>query len=344
MHISNFDYLLPQELIATTPNTKRDHSKLLIVKSNQLADSCFNQITQHINPGDLVIFNNSRVVKARIFGHKLTGGKIEILIERALENGFFTAHVRANKTIKPGLIIQLDGGLEVEIIENRDGIFKLHAKTPINLFAYLEQFGNIPLPPYMNRQAVKTDSERYQTVYANPPGSVAAPTAGLHFTQELLNDILNKGAKIAYVTLHVGSGTFKPVSVENITEHKMHSEAYSIDQATIQIIEKTKANGGKIIAVGTTSLRTLETFAKNGYQEPQGETDIFITPGFKFKLVDKLITNFHLPKSTLLMLVSAFAGIETINKAYKHAIKHKYKFFSYGDAMLLECTNKFNAK
>lgn len=348
MKITDFDYDLPEALIASVPTSIRDKSRLLVVKhtfnptapdSELFTDLYFENIIDFIKPNDLVIFNNSKVMKARLFGQKPSGGKIEILVERILSNTEFIGHVRSNKTINLGLVIILPGNLQVTVIEKLDGLFKL-SHLPIDLFDYLEKFGHIPLPVYINRPNTITDATRYQTVYAKDLGSVAAPTAGLHFTQELLHKIKACGANIAYVTLHVGSGTFKPVSVENVLDHKMHSEIYSIGDKTIEAINLAKKNGGKIIAVGTTSLRTLETVARRGLVASHGDTDIFITPGFKFKLVDTLITNFHLPKSTLLMLVAAFTSLDTIKAAYAHAITNKYRFFSYGDAMLLHCNNK----
>ena len=334
MKLSDFDYHLPEELIAKNPLSNRSDSRLLVVNEH-LEDHNFSEIINYINPGDLLIRNDTRVVKARIFGHKPSGGKVEVMLERIIDQQHFIAHVRTSKRINLGMEIILPDDLVVTVSETLDGLFALQTRTPIDLYAYLEHHGNLPLPPYMQRQAEIADESRYQTVYAAHNGSVAAPTAGLHFTPELLAQIEAKGAQIASVTLHVGSGTFKPVSVENISEHKMHSEVFQINEKTIELIKQTKARGGKIIAVGTTSLRTLESVAKRGLHAQSGETDIFITPGFKFKLVDKLITNFHLPKSTLLMLVSAFSSKDKINMAYQHAIKNNYRFFSYGDAMLL---------
>jgi S-adenosylmethionine:tRNA ribosyltransferase-isomerase len=334
MKLSDFDYHLPEELIAKNPLNNRSDSRLLVV-NEYLEDHTFSEIISYINPGDLLIRNDTRVVKARIFGHKPSGGKVEVMLERIIDQQHFIAHVRTSKRINIGMEIILPDDLVVTVSETLDGLFALQTRTAIDLYAYLEHHGNLPLPPYMQRQAEIADESRYQTVYAAHNGSVAAPTAGLHFTPEILTQIEAKGATVASVTLHVGSGTFKPVSVENISEHKMHSEVFQINKATIELIKQTKARGGKIIAVGTTSLRTLESVAKRGLHAQSGETDIFITPGFKFQLVDKLITNFHLPKSTLLMLVSAFSGKDKIDMAYQHAIKNNYRFFSYGDAMLL---------
>lgn len=334
-NISDFDYFLPEHLIAKEPTASRDNSRLLIPEQTSIKDLHFNNIVDFIKPNDLLIFNNSKVMKARIFGNKLTGGKIEILIERILDNNTFTCHIRSNKTIQIGLEICLPNNLRVSVTKKIDGLFAVTTTQHINIFEYLEKYGNIPLPPYINRCSNDADSTRYQTVYAKDFGSVAAPTAGLHFTPQLLEQIQDKGATLTYVTLHVGSGTFKPVSVTNINEHKMHGEIYYIAQETIDLIKHTKDIGGRIIAIGTTSLRTLETCAGQNFSCNYGETDIFITPGYKFKIVDKLITNFHLPKSTLLMLVSAFAGYDEIKTIYKHAIAEKYRFFSYGDAMFL---------
>ncbi len=334
MKLSDFDYHLPEELIAKNPLSNRSDSRLLVVNEH-LEDHNFSEIINYIDSGDLLICNNTRVVKARIFGHKPSGGKVEVMLERIIDQQHFIAHVRTSKRINIGMEIILPDDLVVTVNETLDGLFALQTRTAIDLYAYLEHHGNLPLPPYMQRQAEIADESRYQTVYAAHNGSVAAPTAGLHFTPELLAQIEAKGATVASVTLHVGSGTFKPVSVENISEHKMHSEVFQINETTIELIKQAKARGSKIIAVGTTSLRTLESVAKRGLHAQSGETDIFITPGFKFQLVDKLITNFHLPKSTLLMLVSAFSSKDKIDMAYQHAIKNNYRFFSYGDAMLL---------
>lgn len=357
----DFDYYLPEELIAKIPLASRDKSRLLVVKNASnlnevdsslsennrnakglnLVDAQFEQLIDYLEVGDLLVFNDSKVIKARLFGQKVSGGKIELLIERVLPNNEITAHIRSNKTINIGLEIYLPGELVVEVVEKLDGLFRLKVKNCSDnnfmWFDYLDNFGHIPLPPYMKRDAVVDDERTYQTVYAKVPGSVAAPTAGLHFTRELLEKIRAKGIDVAHVTLHVGSGTFKPVSVTNLADHKMHSEVYQVNSETVNLIQKTRSQGNKVIAVGTTSLRVLESIALSDFSVLRGDTDIFITPGFKFKVVDKLVTNFHLPQSTLLMLVSAFAGFETIKKVYQHAITNKYRFFSYGDAMLLEC-------
>ena len=334
LQLSDFDYHLPEQLIACQPLANRDDSRLLVVDETP-QDRQFKNILDYLNAGDLLVLNNTRVVKARLFGHKPTGGKVEVMLERVINNHEIIAHVGTSKAIKIGMQIELPAGISMQVIERMENIFRLRILQDIDIYAYLEQHGNLPLPPYMQRQAALDDETRYQTVFAQHNGSVAAPTAGLHFTPELLAQIRAKGVQISYVTLHVGSGTFKPVSVENIAEHKMHSEVFEINHDTVELIKQTKLAGGKVIAVGTTSLRTLESVAKRGLYPQRGETDIFITPGFKFELVDKLITNFHLPKSTLLMLVAAFSGKTQIDASYQHAIQNNYRFFSYGDAMLL---------
>lgn len=337
--INDFDYHLPEELIASTPSDIRDESRLLIV--NEMKNVTFRNIIDYIKPDDLLIFNNSKVFKARLFGNKPTGGKIELLIERILNDKQIIAHIRSNKSIPVGLTILCKNNLELKVIETLNGLFKLEATAPLDWINYLDQVGHVPLPPYIRRSDNKTDDTRYQTVYAENYGSVAAPTAGLHFTEELIAKIKQMGATVDFVTLHVGSGTFKPVSVENISDHVMHHEYYTIKPSTVELIKQTKEKNGRVIAIGTTSVRTLETVAKTDYTELSGDTNIFITPGFEFRVVDALITNFHLPKSTLLMLVSAFSGIDKIKNAYKYAIDNQFRFFSYGDAMLLNL-NKDN--
>jgi len=336
MQLSDFDYHLPEHLIASQPLVNRDSSRLLVVGSS-LVESQFKDIVSYITPDDLLVLNDTKVIKARLFGHKLSGGKVEVMLERIIDETSIIAHIRTSKGIKVGMKIVLPQ-LELSVSRRIDGgLFQVSADSPIDWLEYFEQFGNLPLPPYMQRQAELSDENRYQTVFAKYEGSVAAPTAGLHFTDLLLKQIKEQGTDVAYVTLHVGSGTFKPVSMENIAEHKMHSEIYNITQDTIDKIIATKKKGGKIISVGTTSLRTLETVANRGFMAGSGETDIFITPGYQFKVVDKLITNFHLPKSTLLMLVMAFAGRSEISAAYQYAINNNFRFFSYGDAMFLTC-------
>ena len=341
---SEFDYHLPSDLIAKYPYENRGESRLLVVKDN-LTDLKFNNIIDLLNKDDLIVFNNSKVMKARLYGHKLTGGNIEILVERVLENNQLLIHIKSNKKINIGLEIKLNGGIKISVIDINDGLFTVATENPdFNWFEYLGMHGSIPLPKYINRPTNKHDCDNYQTVYAESFGSVAAPTAGLHFSTKLITKIKEKGIKCIFLTLHVGSGTFKPITTEFTNNHKMHSEVYYANEQSINSIKEQKKNSGNIIAVGTTSIRTLEHLALTNFNKLYGETNIFITPGFNFQLATKLITNFHLPKSTLLMLVCAFAGKETIYNAYQYAINNKYKFFSYGDAMFLEKNvyNKLN--
>ncbi len=338
MRTQDFDFNLPDKLIAQHPTNQRSASRLLHLngKTEQLNDRLFVDLPDLLSAGDLLVFNDTRVIKARLFGEKSTGGGVEILVERVLDPHHVLAHIRASRAPKINSKLNLANAFDAEIIGREDDLFqvKFLSKTPV--LDLLEQYGALPLPPYITHTAEAEDEERYQTVYAKHAGAVAAPTAGLHFDEAMLNKIKTKNVNIAYVTLHVGAGTFQPVRVDNIQDHKMHSEIYHISAETVAMIEATKMKGGNIIAVGTTSLRALESAALHGaFKHGQGETNIFITPGFNFKIVDKLITNFHLPKSTLLMLVSAFAGFEPIKNAYAHAIQQQYRFFSYGDAMLL---------
>lgn len=339
MRLSDFNYDLPTELIAQHPLANRTDSRLLEVKLNdgraQLIDRQFIDILSLIRPGDLLVFNDTKVIPARMHGKKETGGNIEVLIERISGDKQAWIQVRASKVPKTGSIIHIHNAagetLPIEII-GYDGRFH-EVRFPENVFLLLERFGELPLPPYIEHQPDVEDAKRYQTVVAKNPGAVAAPTAGLHFDESLLEQLSERGVNQATVTLHVGAGTFSPVREEDLSKHKMHSEWFSIPEGTLQAIKQTKRQGGKIIAVGTTSLRALESQALNG--QTSGETNLFITPGYSFKTADCLLTNFHLPKSTLLMLVSAFTGIENIRAAYQYAIKQKYRFFSYGDAMFL---------
>ncbi|EEG07515.1 S-adenosylmethionine/tRNA-ribosyltransferase-isomerase [Pseudogulbenkiania ferrooxidans 2002] len=337
MQLSDFDYHLPDELIAQHPPEHRGASRLLHVDGLALADLSFGAVLERIQPGDVMVFNDTRVIKARLFGEKASGGKVEALVERVLDEHTVWAHVRASKSPKPGSTITFAGRWQAEMVERDDALFKLRFLDAENVFDILEASGKLPLPPYIERDTDSDDDSRYQTVYARERGAVAAPTAGLHFTEAMLDALRAKGVILAYVTLHVGAGTFQPVRVENIAEHKMHSEIYEIPPATVDAIAAAHAAGRKVLAVGTTSMRALESAAQGGaLVAGRGETDIFITPGYRFRVVDRLLTNFHLPKSTLLMLVSAFAGVEPIRNAYRHAVEHRYRFFSYGDAMLLE--------
>ncbi|HEX7650600.1 MAG TPA: tRNA preQ1(34) S-adenosylmethionine ribosyltransferase-isomerase QueA [Noviherbaspirillum sp.] len=335
--LSDFDFDLPQELIAQFPLPERSASRLLHVDSNALVDRAFADIVELIAPGDLLVFNDTRVLKARFYGAKETGGKIEVLVERVLDNRTVLAQVRASKSPSAGTRLRLADAFDVTVGERAGEFFTL--TFPGDVFDLIEAHGRLPLPPYIEHAADQVDEQRYQTVYAREPGAVAAPTAGLHFDQPLLDKLRDKGVNFAYVTLHVGAGTFQPVRSENLAEHKMHSEWYTISQETVDAVRAAKAAGRKVIAVGTTSMRALESASQSGRLEAgSNDTNLFITPGYVFKTVDRLITNFHLPKSTLLMLVSAFAGYDRIRAAYQHAIDRRYRFFSYGDAMLLTNT------
>jgi S-adenosylmethionine:tRNA ribosyltransferase-isomerase len=335
MHtLSDYDFDLPPERIAQFPLPDRSASRLLQLDGEQITDRHFSDIVDQLQPGDLLVMNNTRVLKARFFGVKDTGGQVEVLVERVLDQRTVLAQVRASKSPKPGTKIRLAGAFDVTAGERAGEFFTLHFEGDV--FELIEAHGRLPLPPYIDHNADEFDEQRYQTVYSKEPGAVAAPTAGLHFDQALLDKLAARGVHTAYVTLHVGAGTFQPVRVENIAEHQMHSEWYTIDQSTVDAVHAAKAAGRDVVAVGTTSLRALESASQSGQlQAGSDDTALFITPGYKFKTVTRLITNFHLPKSTLLMLVSAFAGYDAIRKAYAHAIANEYRFFSYGDAMLL---------
>lgn len=339
MRTQDFDFYLPSELIAQFPAEKRSGSRLLHLDGNsgQLLDGTFAQLTDWLAPNDLIIFNDTRVIKARLFGQKVTGGAVEVMIERVMSDHEALAHVRASRAPKPGTTLLLENAIEVEVTGRQEDLFLLKFYHTDSIFNLLDQYGHLPLPPYITHAAESEDETRYQTVYAKHAGAVAAPTAGLHFDDAMLERIRNMGVNIAYVTLHVGAGTFQPVKVDDISAHKMHSERYHIPEETVCLIEATRQNGGRVLAVGTTALRALESAAQHGpLTASSNETNIFITPGYTFKVVDRLLTNFHLPKSTLMMLVSAFAGYSHIMSAYQHAITQQYRFFSYGDAMLIE--------
>jgi len=332
--LSHFDFHLPQELIAQLPLPERSASRLLHVDGDRLVDRSFSEIVDLLSPGDLLVFNNTRVLKARFFGAKESGGKVEVLVERVLDTRHVLAQVRASKSPKAGSAIRLADAFDVIVGERAGEFYTL--QFPADVFDLIEAHGRLPLPPYIEHAADEVDEKRYQTVYAKEPGAVAAPTAGLHFDQPLLDKLRDKGVQFAYVTLHVGAGTFQPVRTENLAEHKMHSEWYTIPQETVDAVRAVRAAGGKVVAVGTTSMRALESASQSGeLQAGSADTNLFITPGYRFKTVDRMVTNFHLPKSTLLMLVSAFAGYQQIRNAYAHAIEKRYRFFSYGDAMLL---------
>ncbi len=336
MRVADFDFDLPPELIAQFPPAVRGGSRLLHVDaSGTLVDREFRDLPALLRADDLLVMNDTRVIKARLFGHKDSGGRVELLVERVTDEFEVLAFIRASHAPKPGSRIVLADDVAVDVLARQDDLTRLRFLQPV--LAVLDRLGRLPLPPYIEHVPTADDEARYQTVYANEPGAVAAPTAGLHFDEAMLDALREAGVRTARVTLHVGAGTFQPVRVDDVAEHKMHSERYTIPQPTIDAIAETRARGGRVVAVGTTSLRALEAAAQSGKLHPgSGETDIFITPGYRFRVVDVLITNFHLPKSTLLMLVSAFAGIDTIRAAYAHAIRERYRFFSYGDAMFLE--------
>jgi S-adenosylmethionine:tRNA ribosyltransferase-isomerase len=340
--LSDFDFNLPPERIAQFPLPDRSASRLLHVDGSTLHDRQFADITGLLQPGDLLVMNNTRVLKARFYGEKDSGGAVEVLVERVLDTRTVLAQVRASRSPKPGVKLKLADAFWVTTGERAGEFFTLHFDADV--FDLIEAHGRLPLPPYIEHDADSFDEARYQTVYSKEPGAVAAPTAGLHFDQPLLDRLKAMGVNTAEVTLHVGAGTFQPVRVENLSEHNMHTEWYTIPEATVDAVRRTKEAGGKVIAVGTTSLRALESASQSGeLKAGSADTALFITPGYVFKTVDRLITNFHLPKSTLLMLVSAFAGYEEIRAAYAHAIAHEYRFFSYGDAMLLTCQGTAHA-
>ena len=336
MQVADFDFDLPDELIAQFPPAVRGGSRLLHVDAHgTLADRWFRDVPTLLGSDDLLVMNDTRVIKARLFGRKDSGGKVELLVERVLDEFNALAFIRASHAPRPGSKIHLAEALTATVEARQDDLTRLRFPRPV--LAILDELGQLPLPPYIVHTPTAEDEARYQTVYANHPGAVAAPTAGLHFDEAMLDALHERGAHIAQVTLHVGAGTFQPVRVDHVADHKMHSERYTIPQATVDAIGEARARGGRVVAVGTTTLRALEAAAQLGKLiAGSNETDIFITPGYRFRVVDALITNFHLPRSTLLMLVSAFAGVDAIRAAYAHAITERYRFFSYGDAMFLE--------
>ncbi|WP_416191299.1 tRNA preQ1(34) S-adenosylmethionine ribosyltransferase-isomerase QueA [Neisseria sp. CCUG12390] len=338
MDISDFDFELPEKLIAQHPPEVRGSSRLLVALPEMpIKNARFADLSDYVERGDVLVFNNTKVMKARLFGQKASGGKIEALVERVLDGQTALAHVRSSKSPKPGTELEFEGGIRAVMVERQGELFCLRFESDKTVYELLEQNGHLPLPPYIERAADDEDDSRYQTVYAKHQGAVAAPTAGLHFTDELLAALKAKGVETAEVTLHVGAGTFQPVRVDNIADHKMHSEWFDVPSETVAAIEAAKARGNRVWAVGTTSMRALESAARETgrLKAGQGDTDIFITPGYQFNVVDRLITNFHLPKSTLLMLVSALSGMQHIREVYRHAIEQEYRFFSYGDAMIL---------
>lgn len=339
MRVADFHFELPEHLIARYPVAQRTASRLLCLDgpTGQVNHKSFADILDLLAPGDLLVMNNTRVIPARLFGHKTTGGQVEILIERLLDERHALAHVRANRAPRAGQTIALAEGGEVLVQGRQDALFELQLDGEFTWLSVLHAQGHMPLPPYIDRPDEATDQERYQTVYARHEGAVAAPTAGLHFDNDLLARLSEKGIEQTFVTLHVGAGTFQPVKVERVEDHVMHSEYLEVTEDTVAAVQACRARGGRVVAVGTTSVRSLETAAQaTGELGPyRGESDIFIYPGYEFQVVDALITNFHLPQSTLLMLVSAFAGYENVLNAYRMAVEAEYRFFSYGDAMFI---------
>ena len=332
---SDFDFALPPELIAQHPAPERSGSRLLDGSGELPVDRTFRDLPTLLRAGDLLVFNDTRVVKARLFGEKPSGGKLELLIERVLPDGTVAAHMKVSKKPPPGTVLRMAGGFDAELLgrwpDAQGPLF--HLRLSGEAYELMAAHGHVPLPPYITHGDTAEDAARYQTVFARNPGAVAAPTAALHFDEALLAEIDTRGVQRAAVTLHVGAGTFQPVKTETLAEHVMHRERYHVPPETVQAIADCRARSGRVVAVGTTSVRTLESWAASG--EPSGDTGIFITPGFEFKVVHALITNFHLPRSTLMMLVSAFAGYDRIMALYRHAIAQRYRFFSYGDAMWL---------
>jgi S-adenosylmethionine:tRNA ribosyltransferase-isomerase len=342
MKVQDFDFALPPDLIAQFPVERRAGSRMLCVEGSTgvLQDSMFHDLPRYFREGDVVVLNDTLVIKARLHGVKESGGKVEVMVERVLDPHSVLALVRASHPPKPGSRLFLEEAIEVSVLKREGDFYTLRFNHPGTAMELLERYGNLPLPPYISRPATQMDETRYQTIYAREPGAVAAPTAGLHFDEEMLTRLRKMGVTIASVTLHVGMGTFQPVRVENIADHKMHKERFHVPEETAQAIQRTTATGGRVLAVGTTSLRALEAAAAGSrvgrLRAGHGDTDIFITPGYRLRVVERLLTNFHLPRSTLMMLVSAFGGLENIRRAYQHAINERYRFFSYGDAMLIE--------
>ena len=336
MKRQDFYFDLPEALIAQQPTSERRASRLLVLQGTALHDKQFVDILDFIQPNDLLVFNNTKVIPARLFGKKITGGQVELLIERIISDQQALCHIRSSKSPKPGTKLVIEDAFEVEVTGRQGALFLVTfdpTKTPLE---WVEAYGHMPLPPYIERADSAMDKERYQTVYATRPGAVAAPTAGLHFDEDILAAIKAKGADIGFVTLHVGAGTFKPVQVDDIRQHTMHSEWLEVQPGLVEQVKAARTKGGRVIAVGTTSVRCLESASQHGELQPYtGDTDIFISPGYQFRQVDVLLTNFHLPESTLIMLVSALAGYDNTMNAYRHAVEQRYRFFSYGDAMLV---------
>lgn len=337
MRTDQFDFELPEHLIAQHPPARRGGGRLLRVGAAGVEDRAFTDLPQFLRAGDVLVLNDTRVLKARLFGQKTTGGQIEVMVERVLGEHEVLAKVRASKSPKPGSRFSIEDAVEVEVLGREDEFFHLRFGGGDPVEIVLERHGKLPLPPYITHAAGDEDEDRYQTVFARAQGAVAAPTAGLHFDELMLQDLRDQGVGIAYITLHIGAGTFQPVRAENVADHTMHRERYAVPQSTVEAIRRARTDGGRVVAVGTTSLRALESAAMGGeLLAGEAETDIFITPGYRFRVVDLLLTNFHLPRSTLLMLVCAFGGTERMFAAYRHAVAKEYRFFSYGDAMLIE--------
>ena len=337
LSLADFDYELPPELIAQFPLPERTASRLLVVDGARREDRRFADLPGLLHPGDLLVFNDTRVLRARLHSLKDSGGRVEVLIERPVGRHEALAQIRASHAPWPGSRLRLEGALEVDVVARDGAFFLLRFPAADDLVDLLERHGKLPLPPYIQRPAEASDEARYQTVYAQARGSVAAPTAGLHFDQPLLDALRAKRVELAWLTLHVGAGTFQPVRMDDLARHRMHRERYVIPADTAAALVAARARGGRIVAVGTTTLRALEAAAQEGgILAGPGETDLFILPGFRFRTADALITNFHLPKSTLLMLVSAFGGLENLRQAYRHAVAERYRFFSYGDAMFIK--------
>ncbi|MCB5225376.1 tRNA preQ1(34) S-adenosylmethionine ribosyltransferase-isomerase QueA [Alishewanella sp. 16-MA] len=340
MLVKDFSFELPEHLIASQPQAERSASRLLAMQrqTGELHHHIFKELLDLLNPGDLLVFNNTRVIPARLFGQKASGGQVEVLVERVLDQQRFLAHIRASKAPKPGTELLLENSAKVLMRQRHDTLFELELLGDEPVFAMLDRLGHMPLPPYIARPDTEEDKARYQTVYNKKPGAVAAPTAGLHFDQPLLDQLAAKGVQFAFVTLHVGAGTFQPVRVDSVLEHKMHAEYIEVEQEVVDAVAACKARGNRVVAVGTTSVRSLESAAAQhgGQLQPySGDTQIFIYPGYRFQVIDALITNFHLPESTLIMLVSAFSSQQHVLQAYKTAIAEQYRFYSYGDAMFI---------
>jgi S-adenosylmethionine:tRNA ribosyltransferase-isomerase len=342
MKVQDFDFALPPDLIAQFPAEQRAASRMLYLEGSTgaLQDSMFSDLPRYFRAEDVVVLNDTLVIKARLHGVKDSGGKVEVMVERVLDSHSVLALVRASHAPKPGSRLFLEEAIEASVLAREGDFYTLRFNHPRTAMELLECYGNLPLPPYISRLATQMDEARYQTVYAKEAGAVAAPTAGLHFDETMLARLRKIGVAIVSVTLHVGMGTFQPVRVENLADHKMHKERFHVPEETVQAIRRTTAAGGRVLAVGTTSLRALEAAAaasRDGkLRAGHGDTDIFITPGYRLRVVQRLLTNFHLPRSTLMMLVSAFGGVENIRRAYQHAINGRYRFFSYGDVMLIE--------